>query len=349
MVQRYSKIAERNFLLLLSGIFLFLTFLVISDILTVIILSSILAYFLFPLYEGFNSRFENKSFSSLLTLACATMGFFLPVLFMFYFLILNLGLLVLEYREYIEDPQKLNEAVTQIVGQITDSNVFSTFDFSQIVIGILQSVSTFVQNFLETLPIIILNFFVILFITYYLFIHSKDIFKGINEYIPLRRRKQDELLHNVGRNVQVLFRGYFLTGLIQTIVALIGYVILDIMYGFPNLLVVVFLTLIVSLIPYLGPPLVWVPICIYYFIVDLPQAGTLLFIYGITVVSMIDNFVRPILMSDKDTISPPLVFVGFVGGTFAFGVLGLIIGPIIISVTSILLRYLKEYYELQRE
>lgn len=349
MAQRYSTTSERNFLLIISAIFLFLTFLVVSDLITVLVLSAILAYFLYPLYEGFNSRFENKSFSSLLTLSCATMGFFLPILFMFYFLILNLGLLVLEYREYIEDPEKLNLAVTQIISQITDSNVFESFDFSQIVIGILQSLSGFVQNFLEALPLTVLKFFVILFITYYLFVYSKEIFIGINEYIPLRRSKQDELVRNVGKNVHVLFRGYFLTGVIQTVVALVGYVILDIFFGFPNLLIVTFLTLIVSLIPYLGPPLVWVPICIYYFIVDLPQAGTLLFIYGITVVSMIDNFIRPILMSDKDTIPAPLVFIGFVGGTFAFGVLGLIIGPIIISITSILLRYLKEYYELPKE
>ena len=347
--QRYSKTSERNFLLMLGALFLFLSFLVISDILTVLILSAILAYFLHPLYEGFLSRFESRSFSSILTLTCATMGFFLPILFLFYFLILNLGLLVLEYSEYIEDPEKLNTAVVTLVAQITNSDVFSSFDFSGILISILQSISGFVQSFLESLPLIVLNFFIILFITYYLFIYSKDIFRGLNEYIPLTLRKQNEIIRNVSKNIRVLFRGYFLTGLIQTGVACVGYIILDIFYGFPNLLIVIFLTLIVSLIPYLGPPLIWVPICVYYFLIDIPQAGTLLFIYGITVVSLVDNFFRPILMSDKDTIPPPLVFIGFVGGTFAFGVLGLIIGPIIISITSILLRYLREYYELPAE
>lgn len=349
VIQRYSKTAERNFLLMLGAVFLFLSFLVISDILTVLILSSILAYFLYPLYEGFLSRFESKSFSSILTLVCATMGFFLPVLFLFYFLILNLGLLVLQYRQYIEDPDLLNQTVIQLLSQITDSSVFSTFDFSNLLIGILQSINAFVQNFLESLPIILLNFFIILFITYYIFIYSKDIFKGINEYLPLTLRKQDEIFKNISKNVTVLFKGYFLTALVQTGVAVIGYLILDVIYGFPNLLIMIFLTLVVSLIPYIGPPLIWVPICIYYFITDAPQAGTLLFIYGVTVVSMVDNFVRPYLMSAKDTIPPPLVFIGFVGGTFAFGILGLIIGPIIISITSILLRYLKEYYELPKE
>ena len=349
MVRKYSQTTERNFLLTLGGIFLFLSFLVIFDILRVLVLSSILAYFLYPLYIGFKSRFENNSFASLLTLTCATMGFFFPILFMFYFLILNLGVLVLQYQEYIKSPELLNEAIIQIISRIVDSDLFINFDFSQIALGLLQYTSTFVQAFLGSLPLIILQFFVILFITYYLLVYSSQILKGLNEVIPLRKKKQKELLHLIARNLQVLFKGYFLTGVIQTVVAFIGYIILDLIYGFPNLLIVVFLTLLVSLLPYIGPPLVWVPISIYYFIIDLPQAGTLLFIYGITVISLIDNFVRPILMSDKDTISPPLVFIGFVGGTFAFGVIGLIIGPIIISITTIILRYLKEYYHPDEE
>ena len=142
--------------------------------------------------------------------------------------------------------------------------------------------------------------------------------------------------------MKVLFKGYFLTGLIQTFVAAIFYII----FGAPNVLILIFLTFIASLIPYIGTPLIWVPLGLYMiFTGDLGGYGIL--IAGTLVISTIDNFIRPILMSDKDTIAPPLVFIGFIGGLFAFGIEGIILGPIIISITSILLRYLKEFYEIK--
>lgn len=345
MTTRFSKTAERNFILGLGGLFLFLTFLVLADILTVIILSILLAYFLHPLYVGFLQRFKSRSFSSILALTCATLGFFLPLLFLFYFIILRMGLLVLEYREYLENPEMLNELITGILIQITNSQVFESFDLSGIILSLIGFINSYVIGFIESLPLTILNFFIILFVTYYLLIHSDEIFKSLNEYIPLTLQKQNEIFRNISKNIQVLFRGYFLTGIIQTAVAAVGYIILDILYGFPNLLIIIFLTLIVSLVPYLGTPMIWVPISVYYFLIDIPEAGTLMFIYGLTVISLIDNFIRPILMSHKETTPPALVFVGFVGGIFAFGLVGLILGPIIISITIILLRYIKEYYE----
>ena len=74
------------------------------------------------------------------------------------------------------------------------------------------------------------------------------------------------------------------------------------------------------------------------------SGGIALFLYGVFIISTIDNFVRPVLMSDKDTLSPPVVFIGFLGGFITFGISGIFLGPIIISVTITLLKYLREYY-----
>ena len=115
------------------------------------------------------------------------------------------------------------------------------------------------------------------------------------------------------------------------------------------ILIITFLTLITSLIPYLGSPLVWVPVSFYMIIIGDTFGGLAILLYGTFVISMIDNFVRPVLMSDKETISPPLVFIGFVGGLFAFGITGIILGPIIISITFIFLKYVKEYYSIKSD
>ncbi len=341
--QRFTKIAERNFVILVGVLFLLLTFIVIKPILAVLLYSAILSYFLFPLYSFYLNKFGKNKIASLMTLTTATLGIFLPLALLSYFLILSLVKIVVKYKIYLENPEILNQAVSNFLQSATSSEVLASFDYSSLVTSFAKFIINYVEGFFSSIPQALMFFFIILFISYYILIYNKKIFKTFNEYIPLGLRKQNEILNNITKNLRVLFRGYFLTGIIQTVVALLGYIV----FGVPNIMILTFLTLLVSLIPYLGTPLIWVPAGFYLIVTGNEFAGIGLLVYGALIISMVDNFVRPILMSDKDTISPPLVFIGFIGGLLAFGLQGLILGPIIISITAILMRYMKEFYELK--
>lgn len=342
---KYSIIIERNFLILTTLVFLGLTFFLLKDIFTTIILSIILAYFLHPLYDYFLFKTENSKLSAVLTLTSVTVGIVVPLGLLSYFLLLNLLKIVVTYKVYIENPAVLNQFVSQFMEKFSNSSFFTNIDVSEYVNKVVVFIVDMVKDFFSSIPSMLISFFIILFITYYLLIYNKEIFKGLNNYLPLQQHKQDEIIKNIGKNLKVLFRGYFLTGAVQTIIAFIGYLVL----GAPNLLLITFLTFITSLAPYVGPPIIWVPVSLYMIIIGQKIAGVTLIIYGMLVISTIDHFIRPYLMSDKDTISAPLVFIGLVGGTFAFGIIGIIIGPIIIAITSILLRFLKETYETPQE
>lgn len=345
MGRKYSITDEKNFILLIAGILLILTFILIKDILAVIIYSIILAYFLLPIYNFFLQKSENSKISALLTLITVTVGFFIPLTLLFYFLILNMVKIVIQYKEYIENPESLNIIIGSFLEKFSESSLLSSFNYSEIVNSVVLFIISFIQNFFSSLPMALIYFLIILFITYYILIHQRTILKTLNEYIPLTLKKQNEIGTNVAKNIDVIFKGYFLTGIIQTGVAFLGYLV----FGVPNLMIITFLTLITSLIPYLGTPMVWVPVGIYLILIGQEIAGIGLLIYGTLIISTIDNFLRPILMSSKDTISPPLVFIGFIGGIFAFGIQGIILGPIIISLTAIILGYLKDYYQIQTD
>lgn len=342
-MRRYSISSEKYFILIISVIFILLTFFVIKDVFALIIYAMIISYFVSPLYNYYNDKLNNKRLSSLLTLITITLGLFIPILFLFYFLALSLFKIVLEYKIYIENPEILNDIFYEFLQKFTSSNDLASVDFSEIIRIIANYTIDFATNFMLSIPETIIYFFIVLFISYYLLIHSETIFKTVNEYIPLTLKKQNEIIRNITKNLRVLFRGYFLTGLIQTLIAAIIYVVL----GAPNATILIFLTFIASLIPYIGTPLIWVPVGIFMIFTGNSFNGYMLIILGALIISTVDNFLRPILMSDKETVPPPLVFIGFVGGMLAFGIEGIILGPIIISITSILLRYVKEYYELK--
>lgn len=345
MARRYTKESEKWFILAISAIFLVLAFLVIKPILGVIIVSAISAYFLFPVYQFYLKKTNNERLAALLTLFSGTFAILFPLALMSYFLILNLIKLVLQYQIYIENPDVLNSVLSEFFTKFTNSNILSTLDFSELFNTLVLYILNFTKDFTTGIPTAIVYLLISMFISYYILTYNRKLLKSFNNYLPLSFKKQDEILTNITKNLKVLFKGYFLTGIIQTVVAFIGYII----FGAPNILIITFLTLLTSLIPYLGSPLIWVPVSFYMIVIGNTFGGVALLLYGTFVISMIDNFVRPVLMSNKETISPPMVFIGFIGGLFAFGISGIIIGPIIISITFIFLKYLVEYFKFKPE
>lgn len=119
------------------------------------------------------------------------------------------------------------------------------------------------------------------------------------------------------------------TAVAQGALAGVGYYIT----GAPTPLLLGMLTMVVSLIPF-GPPFMYVPVSAYLlFFSALPwYHGGGLIIWGIVVVSTIDNVLRPLFISQTTKLSAMLVLVGVLGGVASFGLLGVFIGPAIIAI-----------------
>jgi predicted PurR-regulated permease PerM len=91
------------------------------------------------------------------------------------------------------------------------------------------------------------------------------------------------------------------------------------------------LTMIAALIPFLTP-VVWVGASVWLLITNHAVAGLGLFLWGLLAVSWIDNFVRPLVISNATRIPFLLVMFGVLGGVLAFGLVGLFVGPVILAV-----------------
>jgi predicted PurR-regulated permease PerM len=117
------------------------------------------------------------------------------------------------------------------------------------------------------------------------------------------------------------------TAFAQGAVALIGFLIA----GVPGAFILAALTFVLSLVP-MGPVLIWGGAAAWLYFHD--QGGWAIFmvIYGIAVISSVDNFVKPILMSRAGNLSMLLVVLGVFGGAIAFGFIGLFVGPALLAV-----------------
>lgn len=117
------------------------------------------------------------------------------------------------------------------------------------------------------------------------------------------------------------------TALVQAIVAAIGFVIA----GVPGAAVLGALTFVLSLIP-MGPVLAWGGAAAWLYAKGHAGWAIFMVVYGLAIISSVDNFVKPILMSRAGNLSMLLVVLGVFGGALAFGFIGLFVGPALLAV-----------------
>jgi predicted PurR-regulated permease PerM len=117
------------------------------------------------------------------------------------------------------------------------------------------------------------------------------------------------------------------TALAQAVVAVIGLLIA----GVPGAFLLGALTFILSLVP-MGPVLIWGGAAAWLYFTDQPGWAIFMVVYGAAVISSVDNFVKPILMSRAGNLSMLLVVIGVFGGAVAFGFIGLFVGPALLAI-----------------
>jgi len=145
----------------------------------------------------------------------------------------------------------------------------------------------------------------------------------LREGLPLDPADANALLDTAGRTVGAVFRGVLLTAASQALLATLGYVVA----GAPVPILLGFLTLITALLPFVGAAAVWLPTAIGIFFSGHTTAAIALGIWGVAVVSLVDNFLRPYLIGRETRLPMLWLFLSIVGGLQSFGFLGILLGP----------------------
>jgi predicted PurR-regulated permease PerM len=136
-----------------------------------------------------------------------------------------------------------------------------------------------------------------------------------------------EIFRVVGGTIQSVVYGLVGTAIAQGVVAVIGFLIA----GVPGALLLGFLTFVLSMVP-VGPPLVWGPAAVWLAYQGSTGWAIFMVVYGILCISMVDNVLKPILISRGSSLPFALIFLGVFGGVVAFGFLGLFLGPTLLAV-----------------
>ncbi len=172
-------------------------------------------------------------------------------------------------------------------------------------------------------------FYVFVFILTYFFL-LKDgpaLLRRIERLIPMNREDVEDVLGTIYRTTLAVVYGSVGTAMIQGVLAFIGYSIVGIKFA----LLWSVVTFFSAFIPPFGASLIWFPLAVYSFVTFGVWQGIFLGLWGMLLISTMDNFVRPLIIKQGIKIPYVVLFFATIGGLLKFGFIGLFLGPIIFT------------------
>ena len=146
---------------------------------------------------------------------------------------------------------------------------------------------------------------------------------------PFSRAQEEDMARHLQATVRAGMLALVLVPAAEAVTAVIGFAI----FGLPAPVLWGAMVGFAGLIPLVGTPLAWVPAGLYLLFTGPPWRGIGLLLYGLGVIGMVGHVVKPLILRGGAQIHPLLGFLAILGGMFAFGPAGLIVGPVILSLT----------------
>jgi len=202
---------------------------------------------------------------------------------------------------------------------------------------LLRSLAASGGNFLLSALGTVIHFFMMLFLLFFLLRDGRLLLARAVRLVPMEPQRRAELLKLVGDTTRAVVYGEGMTALAQGALVGIGFAIA----GLPSAVVFGVMAAFLALLPAIGAAFVWVPAVVFLAATSQWGWAVFMFIWGMGV-SVSDNLLRPFLISSQVPISTLAVFIGVIGGVSAFGMIGVIIGPVLLTVIAALLRFLDE-------
>ncbi|WP_234111508.1 MULTISPECIES: AI-2E family transporter [Chryseobacterium] len=178
------------------------------------------------------------------------------------------------------------------------------------------------------------------FILYFMLEKPRLFERLIRDAAPLKKANINLIGDKIQKMVVANAIGIPVTAIGQGVVALIGYWI----FGAPSAILLFALTCVASMLPVVGAAVVWIPVCIFMIAEGRVGPGIGLALYSLVVVGLTDNVLRFTILKKLENIHPLNTVFGIIAGLNLFGFIGLVFGPILISITVLLIQVYRDEF-----
>jgi len=302
-----------------------------------LVTSAVLGVLALPAHQGIRSKVRNEGVAAFLSTLLVVVVIVLPILGVSMIALRDLGAGI----SWLENQLRsgfpvLNDVIAWIEGMLAAVGV-TNLDVSARVTERLGDVPELVVG--RTFRVVsgvggvLLQVGVGLFTLFYLFRDGERMLDAGKRLVPLASGPTNLLLRRTKEVIFAAVFGHVFVAMVQgTLGGLAFWAI-----GVPTPAVWAMLMGALSLIPMVGPAFVWVPAGAVLIATGATTRGVVLLLFGLLVISTVDNVIRAMLVSARARVHPLVVFFGVLGGVLMFGAVGILVGPVLIVAAAALM------------
>jgi len=319
----------------------YLFFRILSPFFSILAWAAILTIIFYPPFKLVNRFFRNRRAWAALTM---TIVVIIAIVIPAGFLLNLIARELLDIYQYCEQSIAEGRHITffqglkqiglvQRIGEALDRYFdLSQIDLETFLLDNLRKLNMYIAGqapkFIKGLSAIILKFLLMSVTLFFLFKDGEQVLTTIKALLPFTATERDNILRKIVEMIQATIYGGIVVALVQGGMGALGFLIVGL--GSP-----LFWGTVMALLSFMhivGPFMVWVPATVFLLFQGAYTKAAILGIWGVTMVSLSDNFLRPLIISGRTQIHPLLIFFSVLGGLMVFGFLGVIAGPLVITI-----------------
>ncbi len=348
-----SKLLRWLVLLAVTLLALYLCWKMLEPFLEVILWAVVLVIVFFPIHRRIQARVGSPGWSALLSCLLVIFIILVPLTLLTFAVVNELG----NFAQMLQPKQDgsggaagaaaglldpnhpyLGPSV-RWVGQYIDISKLGSQEFiAERLKGVSGAIASRTLGFVGGAVGFVVEVFFVIFTMYYLFRDGERLRAAAYDMTPLSDQKAREIFDRTGEVIGASVYGVLIIAVVQGLLGGLAFWVL----GLPSPLLWGVVMIFLSMIPMLGSFIVWVPAAIYLALTGEWGKAIMLAVWGALVIGSVDNFLRPKLVGERTRLHELLVFFSVLGGLQVFGVLGIVLGPVIIAITIALLDVLRQ-------
>jgi predicted PurR-regulated permease PerM len=330
-------------LLIALAFALYVCWLMLQPFFNVLLWAAVLAVVFYPMHRRILERYGRPTPSAVLSTLLVVVFILLPVSFITIAIVRELSGVAVHLPNWLST---YSTSSLPVVGRVMDwASQYIHIDreaAERFVIERVQAWAAVLAG--STLVVVggavgaIVQMALVVFTLFYMFRDGERIRQAAFELLPIERVQAHDI---ASRTLEVIGATVYGVLVIAVIQGTLGTIIFWIL-GLPSPLIWGVVMFFLSMIPMAGAFLVWVPAAIYLALTGAFVKAGILAAWGVLVISSIDNFLSPRLVGQRARLHELLIFFSVLGGLEVFGVLGLILGPVVVAVTLALVEMVRQ-------
>jgi predicted PurR-regulated permease PerM len=339
-----TQLARWVALMVVTGLALYLCWLMLLPFIKVLLWAIVLVIVFYPIHKRIERRLGSPSWAAVLSTLLVIVTILVPLTLITLAVVRELSGFAQSLQANVQSLLDPNSPTTgrllQWAGQYVDVEQFRAQNqdfFAERLRAVGQTVASHTLGFVGGALGLVVEVFFVIFTMYYLFRDGERLRGAFRGAMPLNRTRAHEIFVRTNEVISASVYGVLVIAAVQGMLGGIAFWAL----GMPSPLLWGVVMTFLSMIPMAGAFIVWVPAALYLGVTGHVGKAIALTVWGALVIGSVDNFLRPKLVGERTRLHELIIFFSVLGGLQVFGVIGLVLGPVIVAVTIALLEILR--------